>query len=130
MFESVPPNMRFNYRYLVFNTARGKGYATVAMFWQKTQTSKDRSLDCYIGVSFCSPRDRFMKKTGRILSTERIAETPIVITAKPCSDNHYITNNDFNSMLEPILVNAPRWAKNSYLKMDYRLGLRTSRNRK
>jgi len=70
--------MRFNFRYIQFQTPSGKGYATVAIDWEKQDIADGQKVLNYkCAVSFCSPKDRFVKRLGREVSLDRLQNAMI-----------------------------------------------------
>ena len=60
-----------------------------------------------MGMSFCSPKDRFNKKLGRTIANGRMKKVPIVID---CNKDDKIIDLIMNTLKKAILV-LPKWCR-------------------
>ncbi len=116
---------RNNFRYVVFETSQGRGYATFCLLW----TKNNNNLIYNVGISFCSPHDRFVKKMGRKISTGRLASGKTFKGNMTCGNSFYITNSEFEKVLSKLFEDeavVPTWAQKAYSKKNYHLGLKSN----
>lgn len=124
--------MQHNYRYVKLVTKHGEvGYAVVSFEWQKlgvVDKVGQTRLSFVAGVSFCSPRDKFTKKKGRIIADGRLQKNGSSVSyPRTCSPSHFVTNDDFAAVFPDIVMSspkAPRWAKAAALSKRFSLGLK------
>lgn len=64
---------KVRFGYFRVKTANGIGYACLALI----RAEKDSGGNCKVGVSFCSPKDKFNKKMARKIAFGRLQAVPV-----------------------------------------------------
>ena len=117
--------MSHNFRYVVVNTPKGKGYICFSIDWSKTT----EAIEYKISAAFCSPLDGFIKRLARQIATGRheFSQKCVGGNIKPLAESPYISNDEFKAMLPKIiqdLDNSPKWAVKGIQNGEFKLGLK------
>ena len=120
--ETTKLTGNISYRY--FNVEGSKGVVTIAL-----ADPKERDYFSYYGVAFCSPKDQFVKKIARSISSGRLLKNINCKNYRGCYAGKVLKQNFDEAFLEVIsfLQNQyihliPRWAKGKDFKVRGRKG--------
>lgn len=114
--------MTLQYRYAQFIQKNGSvGYASFA-FNKKIEVKDDGQFEYVLGMSFCSPKDSFIKSIGRAKAEHRLSgkrtRKPIVGVVNVDKTRNSLSNKDFWTILDNAIANNegefPRWALKSW----------------
>lgn len=127
-------------RYVRLQTFHGPAYACVVFKWEKSE----HRINYTAGVSFCSPKDVFLKKRAREVAAARLEqERGKAITSYVSFVERgvkFISNNEFEILFRDLVTQAhkrmlptkkhatpnwgaPNWAMKAMLEHKYALGL-------
>lgn len=141
-----PRNEGKNYRYLQLQTNEGTGFACVYLEWKKDNDK----ISFGAGLSFCSPKDDFVKDRARAMAFQRFTNTTsrsrrvtgsVNVTA---TDKTYTSAEESEAILLAILKEAntkmvtlhsdngseqkhsivPNWAQRAINTNKFKVGLR------
>ena len=71
-------------------------------------------------VSFCSPKDRYVKAEGRALAEKRLLDSPRVITVTGVKSSRLL--REFVRHAVILLPEAPRWVQDNLRVMFWQVG--------